>query len=261
MEEAVMLVKDLDTHSDGRIFWSALAKSIQLASSRQVALASLDNETSLRPVDVALDKGHWRDPNRQQHHWAINDMSKNAVQFRYASLKALQAPLDEVDRAFLAQFISMMRRDGMKVVKHGRKNTNKRTIRINNKVTHITWNSKRTQMSKNVTPAVIALQDVTEVSRGAFAGSVALPMGMVKRCISIMSPKRNLFLECQYEEDADLLFAGLSILSLGRASKKMQDQRQKVKDKHKEEELLKRFGQDAVTGLEGTLLRLQEENK
>jgi hypothetical protein len=95
-------------------------------------------------------------------------------------INAPKAPLDEVDRAFLSQFISMMRRDGMKVVKHGRHNINKRTIRINNKVTHITWNSKRTQLSKNVTPAVIALQDVTEVSRGAFPGSVALPMGMVK---------------------------------------------------------------------------------
>jgi hypothetical protein len=76
----------------------------------------------------------------------------------------------------------------------------------------------------------------------------------------VISPKRSLFLECQYEEDADLLFAGLSILSLGRASKKMQDQRQKVRDKNKEEELLKRYNQEAVTGLEGKLLRLQEEN-
>ena len=54
------------------------------------ALASLDQNTSLRPVDVGLEKAHWRDPNRQQQHWSINDMSKNAVQFKYASLKALQ---------------------------------------------------------------------------------------------------------------------------------------------------------------------------
>jgi hypothetical protein len=260
MEEGVLLVKDLDTHSDGRIFWSALAKSIQLASARQVSLANMDNETSLRPIDVGLDKTHWRDPNRQQQHWSINDMSKNAVQFKYASLKALQAPLDEVDRAFISQFISMMRRDGMKIRKHGSRSINKRTIRINNKVTHILWNSKRTQMSKNSRAAVIALVDVTEVARGAFPGSVAMPMGMVKRCISVISPKRTINLECEYEEDADLLFAGLAILTLGRASKKMQDQRKKVKDKKKEQDLMKHFNQESVTGLEGTLLRLQAEN-
>lgn len=35
---------------------------------------------------------------------------------RFASLKALQAPLEDVDRAFLSQFISIMRRDGTKVL-------------------------------------------------------------------------------------------------------------------------------------------------
>lgn len=48
-------------------------------------------------------------------------------------------------------------------------------------------------------------------------------------------------MECNFEEDADLLFAGLSILSLGKASKKMQDQRQKLKDKRAEADIAKRY--------------------
>lgn len=49
-------------------------------------------------------------------------------------------------------------------------------------------------------------------------------------------------MECDFEEDADLLFAGLSILSLGKASKKMQDQRKKLKDKRAEADIAKRYG-------------------
>ena len=56
---------------------------------------------------MVLDKSHWRDPNREQKHWSIADISKNAVQFRFASLKALQAPLEDIDRAFLSQFIRL----------------------------------------------------------------------------------------------------------------------------------------------------------
>lgn len=37
------------------------------------------------------------------------------LSLRFASLKALQAPLEDIDRAFLSQFISIMRRDGMQV--------------------------------------------------------------------------------------------------------------------------------------------------
>ena len=65
-EEAIMMVKSLDTMSDGRIFWSTLGRNIELAAARQVALASLDDESDLKPQDIALDKTHWRDPNRAQ---------------------------------------------------------------------------------------------------------------------------------------------------------------------------------------------------
>ena len=85
-EEAVLMVRDLDTLGDGRIFWSTVGKNIELASARQVALASLDDEASIRPQDIALDKTHWRDPNRSQAHWSIADISNNAVEFRFASL-------------------------------------------------------------------------------------------------------------------------------------------------------------------------------
>ena len=51
-----------------------------------MALASLDDEASIRPQDIALDKTHWRNPNRSQAHWSIADISKNAVEFRFASL-------------------------------------------------------------------------------------------------------------------------------------------------------------------------------
>jgi len=294
MEEAVLLVQDLDTLRDGRVFWKTLGKAIELASARQVALASMDDGEdgeAMRPKDIALDKAHWRDPNREQKHWSLSDISKNAVAFRFASLKALQAPLEDIDRAFLSQFISMMRRDGIKVVKHGRHNTNKRTIRLNNKATHITWNSPRAQVQKNMRPAVIALLDVVEVTRGAFPGSVAMPMGKVKRCVSVLTPVRMLLMEAEFEEDADLLFAGLAILSLGKASKKMQDQRKKLKDKKIEAELSKKFspntnhstvasqghallrspsgngspmgspsGLEGATGLEGKLARVEMEN-
>jgi len=66
-----------------------------------------------------------------------------------------------------------------------------------------------------------------------------MPAGKVKRCVALVTPKRVLFMECLYEEDADLLFAGLSILSLGKASKKMEDQRRKLKDMKREAELNK----------------------
>ena len=135
---------------------------------------------------------------------------------------------------------------------------------------------------------VISLQDVVEVNRGAFPGSVAMRMGLVKRlvslaaslslslslcsvslsifccitlhfsahllflilcirdtpffarCVSVVTPTRVLLMECDFEEDADLLFAGLAILSLGKASKKMQDQRKKLKDKRVEADIAKR---------------------
>jgi len=151
----------------------------------------------------------------------------------------LQAPLEDIDRAFLSQFIALMRRDGVKVLKHGRNAVNRRTIRISNKATHVTWNSMRSTWSTNSAPAAIALNDVVEVSRGAFPGSVAMPMGKVKRCVALVAPGRRLLMECEYEEDADLLFAGLSILSLGKASRKMADQRQKTKDSKLEAELTK----------------------
>ena len=35
-EEAVMMVRDLDTLGDGRIFWRTFGKNIELASARQV---------------------------------------------------------------------------------------------------------------------------------------------------------------------------------------------------------------------------------
>jgi hypothetical protein len=36
MEEAVLMVKDLDSMQDGRIFWKTLGKAIEIASARQV---------------------------------------------------------------------------------------------------------------------------------------------------------------------------------------------------------------------------------
>lgn len=81
----------------------------------QLALASLDDSEAMQPKDVLLDKAHWRDPNRGTGHWSIQNLATNAVAFRFATLKALQAPLEDIDRAFLSQFISLMRRDGLKV--------------------------------------------------------------------------------------------------------------------------------------------------
>ena len=66
-------------------------------------------------------------------------------------------------------------------------------------------------------------------------------MGQVKRCLGILSPARRLLIECECEEDADLLFAGISILSLGNESKKMADTRRLMKEKKLEDELAKAF--------------------
>ena len=131
----------------------------------------------------------------------------------------------------------------VKVKKHGQTSNriNLRKLRLNNKVTHLIWNSPRSQRSRNRRPAVMPLLDVVEVTRGAFPGSVAMRMGQVKRCIAICTPARGLFVECECEEDADLLFAGISILSLGNQSKKMADQRRIMKERHLEDELAKNF--------------------
>ena len=40
------------------------------------------------------------------------------------------------------------------MTKHGRTNQNRRTLRLNNKATHLTWNSPRTTASKELRPAV-----------------------------------------------------------------------------------------------------------
>ena len=80
-----------------------------------------------------------------------------------------------------------------------------------------------------------------KVTRGAFPGSVAMRMRQVKRCLSISTPVRALRIECDCEEDADLLFAGVSILSLGNESKKMADTRRTMKEKHLEDELAREF--------------------
>lgn len=40
------------------------------------------------------------------------------------------------------------------ITKHGRSNQNRRTLRLNNKATHVTWNSPRTTASKERRPAV-----------------------------------------------------------------------------------------------------------
>ena len=87
--------------------------------------------------------------------------------------------------------------------------------------------------------------------------------------MSVITPVRVLLMEAEFEEDADLLFAGLAILSLGKASKKMQDQRKKLKDKKIEAELAKTFTashhhhnspKSTTTGLEGKLARVQMES-
>jgi hypothetical protein len=78
LEEAVLLVKDLDTHSDGRIFWSALAKSIQLASSRQVVgvgsslLAPAHLNFVLTPLTCNASHTSWY---RRSHPWITKLLS------------------------------------------------------------------------------------------------------------------------------------------------------------------------------------------
>ena len=58
-----------------------------------------------------------------------------------------------------------MRRTGLRVRKHGQttNRVNPRTLRLNNKVTHLLWNSPRSQRSRNRRPAYLPLVDVVEV--------------------------------------------------------------------------------------------------
>ena len=195
----MLLCHDLDRVEGGKIAWASFAAAVESTGRRHMALANAEGWDG-KPKDIGLNNEHWIDPNANQGDLVSVALSKSSMEFRFASVKALQDPLEELDRQFLSQFIAMMRRDGITVVKHGAKNENRRTLRLNGSVTHIIWNSGRSPQSQRERPASLSLNDVMEVSRGAFPGSVAMPAGVVKRCVSLKAPSRNLNIEAECVE-------------------------------------------------------------
>ena len=238
LEDAAFMAGEIDRRNEGLVQWGAFVAEVELAKRREDIVVNRRAGRADTPAEIKLYGPRWRDPNAG--HAAYRSA---AVDFKGASLKAHQVPVEEVDVVYLQQFASLMSSEGVVATRHvitgvggpangggaaafriGALQTRVR-VKLTDSIDFITWRLEKPTFFQRLTPGAtkeygMPVTAVVELVRGPFPGSVAMPLSAAKRCVSVLTETQRLNLEATCEEDADLLFAGLAMVTIGQVQVK-----------------------------------------